>query len=62
MKHNQNLVAKVFNNMRDDDRYWCKELLREGKMDERLKLLKRVHSYKRGTGLLSFLGPLGKKH
>jgi hypothetical protein len=42
VKHNQSLVTKVFNHFRDDDRYWCKELLKEGRMDERLSILKRV--------------------
>jgi len=40
LKHNQLIVAKHFSLMRENSRYWCKDLLAEEKAVERLKILK----------------------
>ena len=42
LRFNQALVMKHFSQMREDDRYFCPELLAEGKKAERLELLKSV--------------------
>ena len=39
LKHNQLIVARNFGLMREDDRYWCKDLISEGMADHRWMLL-----------------------
>lgn len=55
VRNNQNLVLKHFNHIRDDDKYCCKELLREEKTEERLNLLKTVNIIIKGTMALADL-------
>ena len=39
VKHNQLIVARIFSEIREDNRYWCRDLLSEGKRSYRWKLL-----------------------
>lgn len=42
LRFNQALVTKQFNQMREDECYFCHELLAEGKEEDRLNLLLSV--------------------
>ena len=39
LKHNQLIVAKFFSHIRDDDHFWCKDFISEGKEGLRWDML-----------------------
>ena len=39
LKHNQLVVARFISLIREDARYWCRDLLAEGKRDVRREIL-----------------------
>ena len=45
MKHNQLVVARFISLIREDERYWCRDLLAEGKEYVRNEVLKLKVSY-----------------
>ena len=55
MKHNQNVIMKLFNHIRDDERFWCKELLREGMKLGRFNILQSVCLSHAHDGVTQFL-------